>query len=130
MTKKELVMSIIEKMGYAPEVDNDGDIWFIYQMKALYVMTGRDDEQYISLLLTQFYELEEEDKMKALVTCNKVTRELKMLKVYVDSTFQSVSAACEFYYVNEESLEQNIEYSLQLLGMVRTVFRNYMDDLS
>ncbi len=130
MTKKELVMSTIEKMGYTPEVDNDGDIEFVYQMKTLYVMTGRDDEQFVSVLFPQFYEIDEDDGMKALVACNKATRELKMVKVYVDSTIQSVSAACEFFYVNEESIKQNLEYSLQILGMVRTVFRDYLDDWS
>ena len=130
MTKKEMIMSTIEKMGYLPEVDNDGDIEFIYQMKTLYVMTGRDDEQYVSVLFPHFYEIEEEEETTALVTCNKVTRELKVVKVYVEPTFHSVSAACEFYYINEEALEQNLEHSLKLLGMIHTVFRNYMDDMS
>lgn len=130
MTKKEFILSTIEKMGYAPEVDSDGDIEFVYQMKTLYVMIGKDDEQYVSVVFPHFYEMDEEEDTKALVACNKVTRELKMVKVFVEPTFQSVSAACEFYYINEEALEQNIEHSLQLLGMIRTVFKNYMDDLS
>ena len=130
MTKKELIMSTIEKMGYAPEIDSDGDIEFVYQMKTLYVMTGKDEEQYVSVVYPQFYEINEEEDMKALVACNKVTRELKVVKVYVEPTFRSVTAACEFYYVNNKSMEQNLENSLQLLGMIRTVFRNFMDDLS
>ena len=32
MTKKELIMSTLEKMGYNPELDGDGDIMFRYQM--------------------------------------------------------------------------------------------------
>ena len=51
MTKKELIMSTLEeKMGYCPEVDEDGDIRVAYQLKTIYVMTGDDDEQYVSFM--------------------------------------------------------------------------------
>ena len=80
MTKKELIMSTLEeKMGYCPEVDEDGDIRVAYQLKTIYVMTGDDDE---------------------------------------------------FFYSGKKSLEQNLEKSLELLGVVRTVFRNDMEELS
>ena len=59
-----------------------------------------------------------------------MTRELKLVKVYIDQTFKSVTATCEFFYANEESLEQNLRNSLQMLGVVRTVFRNDMAELS
>ena len=52
MTKKELIMSTLEeKMGYCPEVDEDGDIRVAYQLKTIYVMTGDEDEQYVSVML-------------------------------------------------------------------------------
>ena len=49
MTKKELIMSTLEeKMGYCPEIDEDGDIKVAYQLKTIYVMTSEDDEPYVS----------------------------------------------------------------------------------
>jgi hypothetical protein len=59
-----------------------------------------------------------------LATCNKITRELKLVKVYVDQTFKNVSANSEFYYTDEESMKNNIENSLRILGIVRTLYRN------
>ena len=59
-----------------------------------------------------------------------MTRELKFAKVYVDQTFKNVTATCEFFYSGKKSLEQNLEKSLELLGVVRTVFRNDMEALS
>ena len=44
--------------------------------------------------------------------------------------FKSVTATCEFFYANEDSLEQNLRNSLQMLGVVRTVFRNNHAELS
>ena len=130
MNKKELILKTLEKMGYSPEVDNDGDIMLHYQMKTIYVMTGDEEDPYISMMLPQFHEVEEGQETLVLAVCNKMTRELKLAKVYIDQTFKNVTATCEFYYANEESLEQNLRNSLQMLGVVRTVFRNDMAELA
>lgn len=130
MNKKELILKTLEKMGHSPEVDNDGDIMLHYQMKTIYVLTGDEEEPYISMMLPQFHEVEEGQETLVLAVCNKMTRELKFAKVYIDQTFKNVTATCEFYYANEESLEQNLRNSLQMLGVVRTVFRNDMAELS
>lgn len=130
MKKKELILKTLEKMGYSPEVDNDGDIMLHYQMKTIYVLTGDEEDPYISMMLPQFHEVEEGQETLVLAVCNKMTRELKLAKVYIDQTFKNVTATCEFYYANEESLEQNLRNSLQMLGVVRTVFRNNMAELA
>ena len=130
MNKKELILKTLEKMGYSPEVDNDGDIMLHYQMKTIYVLTGDEEEPYISMMLPQFHEVEEGQETLVLAVCNKMTRELKFAKVYIDQTFKNVTATCEFYYANEESLEQNLRNSLQMLGVVRTVFRSDLAELS
>ena len=130
MNKKELILKTLEKMGYSPELDGDGDIMLHYQMKTIYVMTSDEEEPYISMMLPQFQEIEDGKETLVLAVCNKMTRELKLVKVYIDQTFKSVTATCEFFYANEESLEQNLRNSLQMLGVVRTVFRNDMAELS
>ena len=130
MTKKELMMSVLERMGYPPKIDDDGDIMVCYQLKTIYVLTGDEEETYISMMLPQFYEIEEGKETVVLAVCNKMTRELKLAKVYVDQTFKNVTATCEFFYANEESLELNIRRSLELLGVVRGIFRRDLVDLS
>lgn len=130
MNKKELILKTLEKMGYSPELDGDGDIMLHYQMKTIYVMTSDEEEPYISMMLPQFQEIEDGKETLVLAVCTKMTRELKLVKVYIDQTFKSVTATCEFFYANEESLEQNLRNSLQMLGVVRTVFRNDMAELS
>lgn len=130
MKKKELIMASLEKMGYSPELDNDGDIRLLYQMKTIYVMTGDEEEPYISMMLPQFHEIEDGQETMVLAVCNKLTRELKLAKVYIDQTFKNVTATCEFFYANNEALEQNLRNSLQMLGVVRTVFRKDLAELS
>lgn len=129
MTKKELIQSVLERMGLKYETDNDGDIVLRYQMKHIFIIVGDEDEQYLSVLLPQFHEIEEGQETLVLATCNKMTRELKLVKVYVDQTFKNVTATAEFFYTDEASLEQNLRCSLQMLGVVRSVFRKSKAEL-
>lgn len=129
MTKKELIMQTLEKMGYSPEEDEDGDITFLFQMKHLYVMVGNEDEKYVSVLLPQFRDVDEGKEALVLAVCNKMTCETKLLKVYVDHTYKNVTASCEFFYTDEESFEQSLTHSLKLLGMTRSSFMRHMREM-
>ena len=124
MTKKEMILEAIETLGYKPHVDDDDDICVRYQMKSIFFMTGQEEEQYISVILPQFYEVNEGEETLSLAVCNKVTRDLKLVKVYIDQTLKSVTASCEFFYTDMESLKNNVEHALNILGMVRSAYHN------
>lgn len=130
MNKKELILQSLEKMGYKPKIDNDGDIMLRYQMKSVFVLTGDKDEKYVSVMLPQFHEIADGEETLVLAVCNKMTRELKVMKVYVDKTFKNVTATCEFFYTDEETLEECLAHSLELLSVVRSVFRKNKKELS
>jgi hypothetical protein len=130
MNKKELILQTLERMGYNPEIDNDGDIIFRFQMKSVFVLMEGEDEKYVSVMLPQFHEIADGEETLVLAVCNKMTRELKLVKVYVDRTFKNVTATCEFFYANEESLENSLDKSLQMLGVVRSQFRKNKTELS
>ena len=128
MTKKEMILEAIESLGYKPHVDDDGDICVRFQMKCIFFLTGQEDEkktesqQYISAILPQFSEVTEGEETLTLAVCNKVCREVRLAKVYIDQTLKSVTASCEFFYTDMESLKNNVEHALNILGMVRSAF--------
>lgn len=122
MTKKEMIAEAVESLGYKPVVDDDGDICVRYQMKNIYFMTGQDEEPYISAILPQFADVNEGEETLTLAVCNKMTRDVKLAKVYIDQTLKSVSASCEFFYTDMESLKANVRHSLNILGMVRSTY--------
>lgn len=132
MTKKEQIIAILEKMGYSPNIDSDGDVAVRYELKYIYFITDDDDpnDHYASVLFPQFYEIKEGEETLVLTTCNKMAREVRLVKVYLDGSFKNVTASCEFFYTDEEALERNITESLNLIGVVRTMFRQFKDDLS
>ena len=131
MTKKEQITAVLERMGYKPLFDEDGDILIRYQLKHFYFFYNEaDEDQFIQIVHPQFAELEEGDETIHLAACNKVTRETKMVKVFVDQTFKNVTASCEFFYSDEDDLEMNIAKALRILGVIRTSYRNVVRELS
>ena len=123
MTKHEMVVSVLQSLGLKPQIDDEGDIFVRYQMKTFYVMgANSDDEDYLVVVFPQMYEVNEGEETKVLAVCNKITREIKLAKVYIDQTLKNVSASCEFYYNGEESLKTCLDKAIEILGMVRLTF--------
>jgi len=122
MTKKEMILEAIKSLGYKPLVDDDGDICVRYQMKNIFFLTGQEEEQYVSAILPQFSEVNEGEETLTLAVCNKVSREVKLAKVYIDQTLKNVTAGCEFFYTDMDSLKNSVEHSLNILGMVRSTY--------
>ena len=109
MTKKEQIINVLERMGYKPKIDKEGDIMLRYQLKTLFFLVNDDDEEnFVNVILPQFAEIDDGEETLYLAACNKVTRGTRMVKVYVDQTFKNITASCEFYYANDESLEFNL----------------------
>lgn len=123
MTRHEMVVSVLQSLGFKPQIDDEGDIFVRYQMKTFYVMeSNSDDEDYLVVVFPQMYEVNEGEETKVLAVCNKITREIKLTKVYIDQTLKNVSASCEFYYNGEESLKTCLDKAIEILGMVRSTF--------
>lgn len=123
MTKQEMVVSVLQSLGLKPKIDDEGDVFVRYQMKTFYVMgTNSDDEDYLVVVFPQMYEIDEGEETKVLVACNKTTREIKLAKVYIDQSLKNVSASCEFYYNDEESLKVCLDKAIDILGMIRISF--------
>lgn len=123
MTKQEMVESVLQSLGLKPKIDDEGDVFVRYQMKTFYVMgTNSDDEDYLVVVFPQMYEIDEGEETKVLAACNKTTREIKLAKVYIDQSLKNVSASCEFYYNDEESLKVCLDKAIDILGMIRISF--------
>ena len=123
MTKRELLGNALQKLGYTPEVDEDGDLYFRFQMKTLFILLGNEDENFVIVQFPQFAEVEEEETTLTLMLCNKISRDIKLAKVYIDDTLKYLTASCEFYYTDEESIDMNLQHALGGLGMIRSLFR-------
>lgn len=118
-------------MGYNPKIDKDGDITMRYQLKQLYFMiTDNEEEQFVSLYLSQFYKIEDGEVINNLVLCNNMTQDVKFVKFFIDRTHEYVTACCDFFYYDEQSLESNIKKSLEIFSITRTAYMKRLKEMS
>lgn len=123
-------MKVLKDMGYEPELDSDQDIRLCMEMKELYFfMPDEEEECYVNIVLPQFTGIKEGKEILALATCNIMTRDMKLLKVYVEKNHESVSASCEFIYTDEDSIKQNIVCSMEVMSIVKTLYRRKCAEL-
>ena len=125
------IMKVLKDMGYTPEIDEDGDIFLYLEMKHFYFfVTETKDTKYVNLLLPQFAPIEEGEEVLALATCNLITRDMKIVKTYIERTHDSISAYCEIIYTDEESLKQNITTCMEIMRVIKTLYRRKYKELS
>lgn len=125
-----MAIQVVKELGYKPIIDNDGDVFFRVQLKGFYILGTRNDNDLISVHFPQFWDIEEGEDVKYLAACNKLTRELKLMKTFIDDSLKSVSASCEFYCTDMESMRNNIEHSIKILCIIRSIFRRTLNELS
>ncbi len=123
-------MNAVESLGYKPQIDEYGDIFVRYQMKSIYIIVGQEEEAYVVVILPQFEAIDEGDEIITLAACNQITRNTRLVKVYIDQTLKSISANCGFFYTDEECLKNNIGNALKILGMIRPEFHRTKEELS
>lgn len=130
MGKREMTLEILKELGYKPQTDDDGDIFIRYQMKTIYFMIGIEEEKYMVVVLPQILDVNEGEEALMLTVCNKVTRDYKLAKVYLDAELKQVYAGCEFFYTDKKSLKNNFENSLRILGVIRSTIQKVRSELA
>ena len=131
MTNKEQIYNVLERLGYKPQYDDDGDILIRYQLKLLLFLTQDDDEEhFVNVTLPQFCSVPEGQELLYLAACNKLSRDTKMAKVFIDHTFKNVTATCEFFFDDEKTLEKNIIRALRILSIMRTAYNYCIKEMS
>lgn len=133
MTKQELVMETLKQMGYRPSIDTDGDVKFRYNMRTYYAQLGdgeQEDHPFVSLLLPNITDVEEQQISTMLLVCNKAARQLKLVKLCLDGNLSRLHAFCEFFYRDQDSLREYLEHSMKILSIMPVWVYECYHDLS
>lgn len=126
---KRMIMKQLTGLGYMPREDEHGTISFCYRMKTFYIVVEDKTEPLVSVVYPCFVKVEKADLKAHMVVCNKLNRESKSIKVYMDSEFQQVSACIEFIHTGTRSLRQNITHAMEYLEPVRVAYKMILSDL-
>ena len=109
----ELVKKIITEQKYKL-VEEDGESFIIrYQMNVIHICPNSEDDTFVSVVLSNFAEVTEENYAEVVMRCHKLNEQMKQGKFY--TVKDVIIAASEFYYMEEDDLSFQIKLALNSL---------------
>lgn len=117
----ELINEIISEHKYKVLEDDGDHIAIRYQFHAIHIFPNTEDEDFVTIVLSGFEELTQENFATMLMRCNKLNEQLKQVKFYISD--DTVIASSEFYYREKEDLAFQIQKSLLSLVTAGVRFR-------
>jgi hypothetical protein len=92
MKTSEMVLNYLKEQGLCPQVDDDGDIIFKYQMLTFIYFENDEDEKFFRLALPGIYDVTEDNRISVLEAVNEVNKRLKVAKAFIPDDDVWVSA--------------------------------------
>lgn len=109
----ELIKKIISEQKYKL-VEEDGESFIIrYQMNVIDICPNSEDDTFVSVVLSNFAEVTEENYAEVMMRCHKLNEQMKQVKFY--TVKDVIIAASEFYYMEEDDLSFQIKLALNSL---------------
>ena len=109
----ELIKKIITEQKYKL-VEEDGESFIIrYQMNVIHICPNSEDDTFVSVVLSNFAEVTEENYAEVVMRCHKLNEQMKQVKFY--TVKDVIIAASEFYYMEEDDLSFQIKLALDSL---------------
>ena len=84
-----------------------------YQMNAIHICPNSEDDTFVSIVLSNFAEVTEENFAEVVMRCHKLNEQMKQVKFY--TVKDVIIAASEFYYMEEDDLSFQIKLALSSL---------------
>lgn len=130
MTTKEKLFKVLKSLHLNASYDEDNDIKITYQMKDIYFIVNEEaDSSYVCVNLFNIASVEEEDLISALMICNKITREIKVINLHLDDSLKVINCSYEFYFSSLASIKQNVEHALNIMRVISTIYKERMQEL-
>ena len=83
MSAKDLVLDFLRKEGFLPEVAENGNVVFKYQMTTFVFFVDENDEGFFQLAMPHIYDVTEDNRELVLEAANRVNQSLKVMKACV-----------------------------------------------
>ncbi|MCS7017577.1 MAG: YbjN domain-containing protein [Cytophagales bacterium] len=122
----KLCMDYLREEGYVPKLDSDGDVVFKYEGKFFIVTTDEKDEQFLRVVMPNFWQIESErERLLALQVANQVNERIKVTKVVVKAN-NHVWAMAEQFIDSTPDLEDFFKRTLRVLTAAADEFAQRM----
>lgn len=122
MKTSELMMQFLKKEGLMPEVMDNNNIIFKYQMRTFMYVENDEDASFFQLMMPAIYDVTDDNRDAVLVAANNITKGYKIVKCVVMDNDVWLSA--ETLLDSSPQLEDIVPRFLELLINVQQAFYN------
>lgn len=118
-----LIKEVIESWKYKVVEDDGEQIIIRYQMNTIHFCPNSGDETFVSVILPNFDDVNEDNYSEVVMRCHKLNEKMRQIKFYtIDDV---IIAASEFFYMEKEDLEFQMKLSLKNLIEAKVSYRNF-----
>ena len=126
--RQDFYLTYLRSEGFQPAVDEDGDITFRYEGGNYYIYVEDNDTGYFQIVYPNFYRLETRaERTAAAAAASVVTRGIRVVKVYLNSSESNVSISAEMFVVNLTDFTQFFYRLLDIMNSARNEFNSQMN---
>lgn len=113
MKATELVLNFLKEQGFCPQIDENNNIVFKYQMRTFVFFNDDEDASFFQLAMPAIYDVTEENRGLVLETINKINIGYKVVKVGIVG--ESVWGSFEVLLDTTPNIEDIMPRALQML---------------
>ncbi len=106
----KLLKTVVEEGRYKVLEDDGEQIIIRYQLNSIHLYPSSDDDHFVSILLSNFTEVSEDNYADVVMRCHKLNEQLKQVKLYTINGI--IIAAAEFYYQGKKDLAYQVKIGL------------------
>ncbi|WP_257658969.1 YbjN domain-containing protein [Parapedobacter lycopersici] len=126
---QKMYVSHLQKQGYQPEIDSDGDIEFKAEGNTFYIIVDEDDLESFRILYPSFWEIESlSEKAQVYNVVNYINRTTKIAKAYLNSSEDNVSMDVNIFIAEPEDFKPHFRRMVNLLIAERREFIDKMNE--
>lgn len=116
----KLVKEVVNDLKLKVLGEDEEHIAVRYQLDNFYFAVNRESERFVSVILTDFDEVSDENRMQMSLACNEANQKIQVAKFYIVKHL--VLASYEFFYLDKEDMAFHIKESLKVLKIAKVKF--------
>lgn len=116
----KLVKEVVNDLKLKVLGEDEEHIAVRYQLDNFYFAVNRESERFVSVILTDFDEVSDENRMQMTSACNEANQKIQVAKFYIVKHL--VLASYEFFYLDKEDMAFHIKESLKVLKIAKVKF--------
>ncbi len=122
---QKLYLDALEKEGYRPELDQDGDVRFRHEGSSYFIEVREDDPMFFRVVLPNFWDIESpKERARIIEAANTTCSDIKVAKVFI--VRNDTWCAVELFLAQQEHFIPILQRCLLAIRAAVNTFSEHM----